>query len=1206
MKKANLDPADPLPYSSLMIRKHLLAAFLALSMLFSVPTATSARDESIDDLVSKIRKRPGGLDAELYVIEVFGKWETSDPNTVIEALQKITTLRGISFAARERATHLLATARLRTGNPKAAQEAYDERGFISQWKVLGPFDNDGGSGLGVDQPFLEIASGPIDTSLEYDGKDGPIRWRNAPREISSFGYTHLDSMVTETGVCVIASTTVVSERALRSALLIGTSGAFRAYWNGTEACADDKYRDNDPDRFSESIKVKRGENRLVVKVCSDETGAMGIHARITTGGKKPGKSPIQKLFRRASTKNASPSHMAAAAKYALETKALHPSSHLARDLARTACERSGLAEHCLTWRALALDRNERILAVTQALASSPDHVPSLLARAQLEREGPSIHRARSFVQKALILEPENLKAKMLMIKITADEGFPIKAYREAAKLAQGNGSIQGPTVLAAQMAESAGIISAALDLTQKASKSLFDRLSFHETLARAALAGNRTDEFHRELEAILALASHDRDALWEAASLLEGAGLEEQARNTLELAHSLCPTDADALRKLGLFGLRRGDTREAVLYLEKARLLRPQDAWLADYLDHLNPTPGFEVPFIVPSEEFLSRRAAGNDGEDARYLVDSTVVRVFETGLSSRFTQVVVKVSTMETARNWRQFSIQYSPSTQRVKVIHARVFHPDGTAENAVGRGIVPIAEPWYRLYYDIEAEVIELPPLEPGDVIEYSYRVDDTANHNVYSDYFGDLAFINDQHPKTLWRYSLIIPKSRHLEIREPHIRNLVHKSRTEKDTLIESFEATEVPVILKEANMPGTTAGTDYIHVSTYRSFKDLGIWYRGLVRNQMLPDGRIKKKVLELTRGATDDASRVAAIYGWVVTATRYVGLEFGIHGYKPYRASLVVSRGFGDCKDKASLLVTMLRVAGVEAEFALVRTRSLGEIDRSPASLSVFNHAIVFVPSLDLWLDGTAEHHGTADFPFEDQDVTALRLSTDSVKLVTTPTLDASINTRNEVIAAALSPDGKATLRVETEVKGAHFAPRLRREFEAENSRRERFKRALVRVFPGATLTHLEFQSMADLESPVRYSFSAVVPRFGTVQNNLLKIPLDGGLDLADQYARTPRRTHDLIVGPRRISSRKITFSIPKGHDIANLPHTARLDTDFGKLEMEIAREGDQIVIDRRFELSVHRVTTRDYPHFMKFCRAVDEILAARITLKRKK
>ena len=161
----------------------------------------------------------------------------------------------------------------------------------------------------------------------------------------------------------------------------------------------------------------------------------------------------------------------------------------------------------------------------------------------------------------------------------------------------------------------------------------------------------------------------------------------------------------------------------------------------------------------------------------------------------------------------------------------------------------------------------MIELPPLEPGDVVEYSYRVDDTAVRNVYSDYFGDLVFINDLHPKTLWRYNLIIPKSLHLEIREPLAKHLVHKSETRGDTLVESFEATEIPVIPREADMPGTTDGTDYIHVSTYRSFEDLGNWYRGLVRNQMLPDGRITRKALELTRGAKNDTARVADTLVW---------------------------------------------------------------------------------------------------------------------------------------------------------------------------------------------------------------------------------------------------------------------------------------------------------------------------------------------------
>src|SRR5690606_13765893 len=108
-------------------------------------------------------------------------------------------------------------------------------------------------------------------------------------------------------------------------------------------------------------------------------------------------------------------------------------------------------------------------------------------------------------------------------------------------------------------------------------------------------------------------------------------------------------------------------------------------------------------------------------------------------------------------------------------------------------------------------------------------------------------------------------------------------------------------------------------------------------------------------------------------------TRYVGLEFGIHGYKPYRVPQIIERGFGDCKDKASLLYTMLREAGIDAHIVLVRTRRNGAIPELPASLAVFDHAIAYVPGLDLYIDGTAVYSGMRELPEQDQGVTVLHV-----------------------------------------------------------------------------------------------------------------------------------------------------------------------------------------------------------------------------------
>src|SRR5207248_195802 len=89
-----------------------------------------------------------------------------------------------------------------------------------------------------------------------------------------------------------------------------------------------------------------------------------------------------------------------------------------------------------------------------------------------------------------------------------------------------------------------------------------------------------------------------------------------------------------------------------------------------------------------------------------------------------------------------------------------------------------------------------------------------------------------------------------------------------------------------------------------------------------------------------------------------------------------------ARRFGDCKDKASLMIALLRAAGIRAELALVRTRRIGEVAPGTASVAIFNHAIVYLPQHDLWLDGTAEYAGARELPLDDQGATAFTVGSE--------------------------------------------------------------------------------------------------------------------------------------------------------------------------------------------------------------------------------
>jgi hypothetical protein len=366
--------------------------------------------------------------------------------------------------------------------------------------------------------------------------------------------------------------------------------------------------------------------------------------------------------------------------------------------------------------------------------------------------------------------------------------------------------------------------------------------------------------------------------------------------------------------------------------------------------------------------------------------------------------------------------------------------------------------------------------------------------------------------------------------------------------------------------------------------------------------MVPDERIRTQVKKLVKGKKTVLEKVQAVYNWVVTATRYVGLEFGIHGYKPYRAPLVVSRGFGDCKDKASLLITMLREAGVEAEFVLIRTNDLGKLSPDPPSLAVFNHAIVYVPGLRMWLDGTAEHHGVFELPFPDQAATAVVLKADGAKFLTTPVAPPDRNSVSTSSKVSLKQNGDAELETAAEIKGSSAA-QLRQLLEASQTRRERFEGSLAGNYPGARLGELDIPTLTDLSEPLRYTFTAAIPAFGTQKNGGLEVPVDDGLSLVSRDARLPRRNHDLTLGPTAVAKREVSMTIPEGFEVVDAPPSANVFTKYGKLQFNIEQNGDTVRLSRHFELLVHRVPAEEYLEFVQFCRKVDTTLAGHISLR---
>lgn len=121
---------------------------------------------------------------------------------------------------------------------------------------------------------------------------------------------------------------------------------------------------------------------------------------------------------------------------------------------------------------------------------------------------------------------------------------------------------------------------------------------------------------------------------------------------------------------------------------------------------------------------------------------------------------------------------------------------------------------------------------------------------------------------------------------------------------------------------------------VQLTTYKSWEELGAWYAGLERDRRVPDATVKAEAAALVKGKPDDMAKVKALYDYVSRNIRYVSLSFGLGRMQPHAASEVLANGYGDCKDKNTLLAALLDAEGFHSTSVLIGSK-LSSIPRFP-------------------------------------------------------------------------------------------------------------------------------------------------------------------------------------------------------------------------------------------------------------------------------
>ena len=1210
-----------------------------------------------------------GPEAYAALRRVWSSWDRASPAQVEEILEQAAVDGSSSPPVRAYAGALAAFARFRRGDIKAAHDRIAALGFVERFLLIGPFDNEGKAGLDTTfGPELAFES-PIVPGRAESGKERPVRWRALPNEFPQ-GFVSFGALLRpEQKVCAYATTFVESRAAGKApkkiSAWIGSGGALKVFWNGVEVLESSVYSSHDFDRYAVPLTLEPGKNGLTVKICGEESApvlsvrladergapdpdlvatndvaasapAAELAARLSRARKqhepkaKPAKgdkgkaekpkdkpAPVKaggvegpaQTFDRLVARDPSAANLEAYARYLYETDGDDPAVHRARDLAVKSTDKTPTVRRLLLAAALAEDHNHRGDWITKAEALDSRKSPSrevLLARALHRRESPSYEEAFPIFDRLIKRDPDDVVAVQGRVELYAMAGLPRTALATLSDALARNPHAVNLLNLYASTLRTLGRTTEASEVEATYSGLRFDDSGFLTQMMALSLA--RRDRAAAEHWSERLVESHPGDlwALNTAARAYRSLGQPERAVATYQRALELAPEDVGTLRTLAdLYG-ETGKTDAELVLLHEILRIRPQDKAVREYVEHVEPQKARpDEAYAWAPERFLPLRHAPPQGQNRRTLRDLTVSTMFENGLSSQYRQIVFQPLTDSAAANARQYGFVYETSTQVVQLRGAKVYRGDGRVDEAVEWGEGPADDPSISMYTSGRAFYVQFPRLEAGDVVELRYRVDDVTNRNEFNDYFGEITQLQSSDPTANAEYVVVTPKGRTLyfDTDVPGLKPTITESGNQRTY---RFFAEKVPGLDPEPSMPPGPEVLGFVHVSTYKSWGDLGRWYWGLVKDQFDVDEDTRKLAKKITEGKKTDREKVEAVYDWVIQNTRYVALEFGIYGYKPHRCVQTVTRGWGDCKDKATVIATLLNELGIPATMVVLRTQMKGGLRSSVASFAPFDHAIAYVPSMNLYLDGTAEHTGIEELPRMDLGAVGFRVNQGKSELIQIPVPPADKNYVAREVRVRVAKSGEAKLSLDYSTAG-YTSAELRRQYHAESARRDRINHDIGGELPGFVIAPgaqgLTTSDLDDNRVPVRIHLEGTAPSYARREGTQLSMAVTNSFRLTPAYASLSQRRQDVwLLSPAELRD-SFVVDLPPGARVITLPENVNLDNPFGWVKLNVEKQGDRVTVTSRIGLRTDRVVPKDYPAFKRFCEDADRALSRRLVVE---
>lgn len=625
------------------------------------------------------------------------------------------------------------------------------------------------------------------------------------------------------------------------------------------------------------------------------------------------------------------------------------------------------------------------------------------------------------------------------------------------------------------------------------------------------------------------------------------------------------------------------------------------------------------------------KAADGDYGDGAIVVVyEANDVVVADSGMGTDTQHRVVKILTDAGVRGQSIRRWAYQPATNLVKLESIRIHRKSGEIETVDVAEAVDQPAPAGIIFWGDRQLAISIPRLEIGDAVETvhikrGFNVAYLASDETET-WGGDLQPPMPGHwyDQVIWesdepiiekRYDVRVPKDKPLQY---EIINgaLASSIRFEGDDLCYHFEKKDIPAFKGQARMLSRSDVACKLVLATVKDWHDKARWFASANERSFEVDDAIQAEVDEVTAGLETDEEKWMALNHWVAENIRYVGSSRGAcEGYTTHDAIETFRDRGGVCKDKAGMLVAMLRAAGYESH--IVMTMAWSRVEETPADQ--FNHAVTCVRMADgslklldpTWMPKSRENWSSAE---QCQTVVFGTPDGEVGKQLTaySPPEDNAATWRSR---CSVLPDGALRGRIHLTTLGAPETA-LRRALARVRpvDRSSCIEQSLHALASNARVETAEVTEPADFSEPaaLEVEYAAASYALGDETRWLVRLPAMSGA-LQDLFMQDIKGSADVTVADRRFavrirSTRRLdceeTIGLPPGFVASNLPAAVSLTGPAASLEFEISTTANSVHYRCLLDMKKHIIPVEEYGNFKQVIDKLDELAETMIVCRK--